>query len=253
MQVWDQCKLQYKYKYHLKMEPMQPQPYHFVYGKIIHKIAEEYVKAGGKLTIQQCHDMVFNKEVPIDSDKEGNPVFAKKVNKEYKNKLPKHMLAVAHLTDKLGFGGEVEMEIKHDLDPPNGKTIQAFIDRLLINNGVYRIIDYKTTKKGRFQKTERDIVDDLQLRIYCRLIQLKYNVEAEKIMAALFYVDGSTLVPVRYSQESLERAERELLEAYDEIHEMPPENAYGNVGDHCRRCDWRKICPFWSVTGKGIH
>lgn len=197
--------------------------------------------------------MVFGKEVPIDKDKEGNPVYAKKVRKAYQNKLPKHVQAIGEITDRLGFSGEVELEIKHDLDPPNGKMVQAFIDRLMIENDIYKILDYKTTKKGRYQKTHLDITSDLQLRSYCRLVQLKYGIEADQIRAALFYVDGSKLVPVQYSQSSLEAAEKELLDAYDEIKAMDPDHAYGNVGDHCRRCDWRKICPFWSTTGKGVY
>lgn len=252
-QTWDQCKLRYKYQYHLKLEPLEQQPYHFVYGKIIHKVAEEYVKGGGDISIQECLNKIFKKEIAIDTDKEGNPVYVTSVRKDYKSKLPKHIEAIAAITEKLGFGGEVELEFKCDLDPPNGKMVQAYIDRLIINKDIYRILDYKTTKKGRFQKTHLDITSDLQLRSYCRLVQKEHNIQADQIQAALYYVDGARLVPVQYSQSALEAAEKELLDAYDEITAMDPDQAYGNVGDHCRRCDWRKICPFWSVTGKGVR
>jgi len=251
--IWDECKLKYKYQYHLKREPLEPKPYYFTYGNIIHKIAEEYVKGKGELSIQECHDLIFNKKIPIDKDKEGNPVYAKKIHKDYQSRLPKHMASILHITQKLGFEGECECEFQHDLDPPNNRNIQAYIDRLIIEDDCYKILDYKTTKKGQFQKNEKTILDDLQLRMYCRLVQLKYNAEASQIKAALFYVDGSKLVPVRYSQKDLERAEKELLEAYKEIEGTDPDHAYGNVGDHCRRCDWRKICPFYSVTGKGVR
>lgn len=252
-QVWDQCKLRYKYQYHLKLESKEPQPYYFIYGKIVHKIAEEYVKGGGHITIQEAHDLVFDKKVPIDKDKEGKDVFARKIHKSHKTRLMKDMAAIVGITEKLGFGGEVELEIKHDLDPPNEIFVQAYIDRLLINNDIYRIVDYKTTKKGRYQKTHINIVDDLQLRSYSRLVQLKYGIQADQIKAALYYVDGARLVPVQYSQESLESAEKELLDAYKDIKAMDPDHAYGSLGDHCRRCDFRKICPVWSTTGKGVY
>jgi ATP-dependent helicase/DNAse subunit B len=49
--VYFTCPAQYKYKYHLKIESPEPEPFYFVYGKIVHKIAEVYIKEKGKMSI----------------------------------------------------------------------------------------------------------------------------------------------------------------------------------------------------------
>ena len=59
--VWDECKKKYYYKYHLKLDSEEPEPFYFTYGKIIHKIAEEFVERKGKTTINEITNLVLNK------------------------------------------------------------------------------------------------------------------------------------------------------------------------------------------------
>ena len=47
-QLWDQCNQAYKYKYHLRLASQEPEPEYFLYGKLVHKVAEEYVKNRNK-------------------------------------------------------------------------------------------------------------------------------------------------------------------------------------------------------------
>lgn len=249
-QIWDECKQKYKYKYHLKIPTKVPEPIYFRYGKIVHKIGELYVLNKGEMPLNECVESVIKKKVPVDKDAEGNPVFAKKLDKEYSKKLDRHCRVIYDLHQKIGFDGEVEWDFEFDLDPPNNKIVKGFIDRLILKDGCWYIIDYKTSRKGsRYLKDNKTILDDLQLRVYARVIQKTYNVEADKIKSALYYLDVPKMVGATFSQASLDSAESDLIEAYDEITAMPPEQAWGNVGDHCRRCDWRKMCPFWSTTG----
>ena len=52
-QTWTECQAKYRFRYHLKMLPEGPiQPY-FVYGKVVHKIAEEYVRLQGQTPIEK--------------------------------------------------------------------------------------------------------------------------------------------------------------------------------------------------------
>ena len=148
----------------------------------------------------------------------------------------------------MGTNGETELKFEYDLDPPNKRMVTGLIDRLIEHQGKHVIIDYKTTKKGPWRKTPGNIVHDLQLRCYARVVQKMYNVAASDITAALYYVEGGDLIAAQFSQESIEAAENELLMVYKEIEEMPADKAWGNVGDHCRRCKFRKKCPFYSLT-----
>jgi len=85
----------------------------------------------------------------------------------------------------------------------------------------------------------------LQLRTYARIVQKEFNVPAENINTALYYLEGGDLISTKFSQKSLEEAEKTLLDCYDEIYNFDPDNVWGNVGNHCFRCEYCKICPFF--------
>jgi CRISPR/Cas system-associated exonuclease Cas4 (RecB family) len=80
------------------------------------------------------------------------------------------------------------------------------------------------------------------------VVQKKFNAPADKIYAALYYLEGGNLVGAQFSQQSLELVEQELLQAYKEIENSDPDKVWGNVGDHCGRCKYRKICPFYRMV-----
>ncbi len=247
--VWNECKQLYKYKYHLELPtPDIEEPFYFIYGKIVHKIAEQFVGGKGAQTLNEIASDVLSGKIPIEKDKEGNDVLAPPLPKEYKAKLPAHLRSIDRLTQEIGVEGIVEFEFLYDLDPPHKRYVKGFIDRIIQKGDNIFIFDYKTSKKNHFRKNFGNISDDLQLRTYARVAQKHYNVPAKNIRAALYYLEGGNLIGSQFSEASLVRAEQELLEAYKQIQEMPEDKAWGNVGDWCRRCPYRKICPFYRLT-----
>ena len=146
----------------------------------------------------------------------------------------------------------IEYEFKYDLDPPHKRCVTGFIDRLIIkgegDSKKAFIIDYKTTKKGKWRKNSSNIGKDLQLRCYARVVNKHYGAKPENIRAALLYLDGNNLVSTKFTEESIMTAEKELHEAYKHIISTNPDDTYGRVGDQCRRCDWRKICHAFKTT-----
>lgn len=247
-QVWDQCQQQYKYKYHLKVDPFEPEPFYFVYGKIVHKIAETFILKKGSDSLAELTKKVLQGEIPIDEG-HGDTVYAPKdIPNEYKKKLDEHIASIQKLTDQIGTDGIVEWEFEYDLDPPHNKIVRGYIDRLIQKDDKFFIIDYKTSKKNRFRKNRSNVTDDLQLRTYAMIVQRHYNVPAKNIKAALYYLEGANLIGASFSDETLEQTHEELLEVYDQIKNTPPEKAWGNVGDWCNRCDYRKICPFYRIV-----
>ena len=50
--LWDECRKKYYYKYHVKLKPEEPEPFWFTYGKIIHKIAEEYIEKKRRIKLR---------------------------------------------------------------------------------------------------------------------------------------------------------------------------------------------------------
>ena len=239
--VWDECKKKYHFKYHLKVESEEPEPFYFTYGKIVHKIAEEYVRLDGKSNIGEVTSLVLNGEIPLEEN-----VFAPNLPTEYKIKLPNHIKAIDKITKQIGFNGELEWDFKYDLDNPNGKYVIGFIDRLIRKKDNFFILDYKTTKKGKFRKNKQTIKDDLQLRTYARIVQKQFNVPAENINTALYYLEGGDLISTKFSERSLESAENILLESYNSILSSDPDKVWGTVGNHCQRCEYSKMCPFFN-------
>lgn len=246
--VWDECKVKYKYKYHEKIESPEEEPFYFVYGKIVHKIAEEYVRARGERELFDVKDDVLQGRIPIESY-EGEEQHAPPLPMTYKNRMGEHLSSIRKITEQIGFDGELEWSFRYDLDPPNEKFVVGFIDRLIRKDDQFWIIDYKTTKKGRFRKTRNTIREDLQLRAYARIVQKEFNVPAENIRAALYYLEGGELIGAKFTESSLLAAEKELLFAYDDIKSFPPDKAWGNIGYHCKRCDYRSLCPFYKKSG----
>lgn len=242
-QTFFDCPAKYKYRYHLKMIPEGPQPVYLSYGKTVHKVAEEYVRAGGSIPIEDIAKDVLSGRILVEADTPAPPLEG-----EYTKKFPEHIRHIKELTEKIGFDGHLEYQFKYDLDPPHGRMATGFIDRLIIRGDKYFILDYKTTKKGFWRKNSNTIKKDLQLRTYGRVVQREFGAKAENIRAALFYLEGGELVSVRFDDYMLESAESELLNAYKEIESMHEDEAYTRVGDQCKRCDYKNICPAYSLT-----
>lgn len=245
--VWDQCKLRYKYQYHLKLESLEPEPEHFNYGKIIHKIAEEYVLCKGNRSIGELTKDILDKKIPIDRNEGSDPIYAKPIGKEYKNKLHKHLAELKTKIDFFGFDGFVEYPINYDLNPPNNYFIKGYIDRIINKGDKWIILDYKTSKKSMFLKNKDTIKKDLQLRIYAKAVQREFNVDPSNIYAALLYLDAKSIVGAKFSQQLLDSAENELIQTYEQIVNTSPENVVGSYSNLCNYCDYKSICSYYKI------
>jgi RecB family exonuclease len=238
--VFDECPAKYKYKYHFKLDSGLPEPFYFVYGKIIHKIAEEYVEKKGENPLNEVAKQVLQGKIPIEEN-----TFAPKLPDDYKKRMPGHLKSIKKLTDRIGTQGITEWRFEHLLD--DNRIMNGVIDRLIEKDKKYWIIDYKTTKKGNWRKTPTTITQDLQLKCYARVVQKKLEVPANDIQAALYYLEGGNLIGAKFSDESLVETEKEMLTTFKKIEEMKPEEATGNVGRHCTRCDFRKMCAYYKA------
>lgn len=244
--TWEECKAKYTFRYHLKTpSPVPAQPY-FTYGKLIHRIIEEYTLGKGKVDINQIKKQCLNGDILLE---EGSNIIPKKVLPQiYLNRLPSHLEAFMKLTNKIGTDGDVEWMFKHDLDPGKNKNVVGVIDRLIKKDGKFIIIDYKTTKKGSYRKTKRNVMYDLQLQCYALVVMKQLNVDPKDIFAALYYLEGEEFLGATFSEKTLLQTEQSLLKTYNEIYNLQPEKAIGRVGYHCDRCDYKSICPFYSLT-----
>jgi len=239
---FDTCQQQYKYRYHLKVPAPGEEPFYFTYGSIVHRVAELYVEHGGELSVGELGKGILSGK--YDLDEEGTKAVSS-LPEDYQKKFPKHLKAIENLTKRVGMEGIVEHPFYYDLDPPNGRHIKGFIDRLIIKGDKAWIIDYKTTKKGKWRVNSETVKDDLQLRAYARVVQREFGLKAANIKAALFYLDGENLIGCCYSEESLAQVENDLREAYIQIEGTDPDKVWGKVGWHCKTCDYGAMCSFY--------
>lgn len=246
--VYDKCQQEYKYKYHLKVKSPEPEKPWFKYGKAIHTIAEKYVEGKGEIQINEIANDVLNKKIPIERNFNGEDVFCPNLTKSYKDRFPTHIKNIEKITKNFGFDGRTELPFNYDLDPPNNKIVKGFIDRLIVKGDLWIILDYKTTKPGAWRKDENSIKHDLQLRMYAKVVNKTFNVDPKNIRGALFYLDDAKLMPTGFTQESIDSAEKELLTAFNSISSKDPATVVGNVGDHCGLCDYKTICPYYSIS-----
>lgn len=245
MKCFEECPQLYKFRYHLKTPRPDAEPFYFIYGKIIHKIAELYVENDGKIPLGELSSDVLRGKIEIENDK-----FAPPLPAEYQKKLPIHLRAIQELTDKIGTRGITEYEFRYDLDPPNEKPITGFIDRLIIKEDKAWILDYKTTKKGKWRHTKHTITTDPQLCIYARVVQKEFGLKAQNINTALYYVEGGDLIGASFTQASLDGIEQKMLKTFNIIQQADPDKVWGRVGEHCRRCEYRTLCPFYKPQSK---
>ena len=243
--TWNECQVKYKFKYHEKIIPPGEEPFYFLFGKVLHKVAEIFLKSSGATPVSEASRMVLNEEVELEPGK-----YSPRLNewpRAYKTRLPIHLRSLEQMTEKMGFAGEhyIEHPFYYDLDG-TGKHAKGFIDRVTFLNGKVFLVDYKTTKPGPYRETAASVSTSLQLRLYARVIQKEFNVKAEDINCAFFYLEDRQIVGASYTAESLILAEKQLLEAYKQIESTPPEKAFARVGEHCKRCEFNTLCPFYN-------
>jgi putative RecB family exonuclease len=244
---YKQCPYYYKLKYHDKIPNPGEEQFYFVYGKIVHKIAETVIDEVGKRPIDLICEDVLKGRIEIEDGKKAPPLPL-----DYRKRMPLHIKSLKKLNEAIGYGGVTEHKFKYDLEPPFGKMVTGFIDRIIIKDGRAWIIDYKTTKKGPFRETRESVRYDPQLRMYSRVVQKEFGLEPKNIRAALYYLEDGETLDASYDEQSLDSIESELLSLYDEIKGVPPENAFGKVGRHCSFCEYKDMCPFFKSKSRSL-
>lgn len=245
--TYKQCPYKYRYRYHLNVIP-DTTPFYFTFGKIVHKVIEEYTKSQGNESLNELTKQVLSGNIELEPGKVAPSL-------QYKDltRLNLHLENFLKLTDKIGTTGDVEFPFDIDLDPPNNRKWVGFIDRLIRTNNKFFIVDYKTTKPGKFRKDKESIKYDLQIQGYCWIVRKLFNVDAKDIRAALYYLEDAQLIDAgTFTNEILDAIPSKMLSIYKTIENHDPNQVIGITGDHCRLCDYKDICCFYKQYSTGI-
>ena len=144
VQLFEQCHAAYRFKYHMKLPSCEPEPFYYTYGKIVHKIAEEYVKNKAKIPIGRVALDILEGRTPLETRGDKH-TFAPKLPPEYSKRLPEHINSVGKITKQMGVDGDVEYEFFYDLDEPHKRYAKGFIDRVIPKGNKIVILDEPTS------------------------------------------------------------------------------------------------------------
>jgi CRISPR/Cas system-associated exonuclease Cas4 (RecB family) len=220
--------------------PNRPEQLYFTYGKLVHTAAEIFVESKGQKPIREIVSDLLQGRIEFDGSDN-----VCRLDESYFKKLYEHIGFIERFTQKVGFDGEIEHEIKYDLDPPNNKIFLGYIDRLIVRDNQAIIIDYKTSKNNKWRKNKVSIKKDLQLNAYALYVHEKFNIAPENIQAALVYLEEPQVVSTNFNKQGLQLTKQILKNSYYAIEEFDASKVKGNVGYHCKRCDYSDQCPFF--------
>jgi len=183
MGTYDKCPKKYHYRYIEKPE-VQAVKWGFTeFGSCAHLILELFHKAILKRHIPKdkypaLMKWAFNKSLKKfdydllnelvwtpNGDRKGI-AYLKDIMQEYLEKLKEE-----------GMPNVVGVEVPYEFSANEGVKIRGFIDRIdKVDEGVYHVIDYKTSKNERY-------LDEVQLLVYANAIHRKYP-DCEKVIGS---------------------------------------------------------------------
>tara|TARA_Y100000310_G_scaffold101376_2_gene99418 strand:- start:1630 stop:2430 length:801 start_codon:yes stop_codon:yes gene_type:complete len=227
--VYESCPEYYKIKYVDKALPKLPISMSLFLGSVVHESLEWLYHQTKNREIlvnelienySEIWDTNYSNEVKIYN---GSP-------KEYFNKGVKFLVDyyMKNKPFKENTVG-IEQKVLFSLDNEERYKIQGFIDRVVFNNGVYEVHDYKT---NRIMKTQEELDSDRQLGLYH--IGLK-NVFGEGIKVRLYwhFLAFNQKLSSERTEQQLEKLKIETLELIEKIESDTEWAACGK-----KFCDW---------------
>ena len=227
MNLFDQCSLKYKFKYHDAL-PVDEEKEYFEFGKFIHMVFELHIR--DKKSIKEAYDTAFEKH--------------NKFGSSYKSKISRIINNFIQFNENLYKNSSVKeehIELKFNLQEEEFQFF-GFIDRLIfLDNGKAIILDYKTSQKHN-ELDSKEIKTDGQLMKYAYVVHKMFAIPLDSIYCALFYVDSNTVRYTGFDTEKIYNHISDTLLNARKIREMEPSNAKPNLGSHCKFCEFGSYC-----------
>lgn len=220
-----QCQRKYYYRY-IEKQPSEEKDYlqlgTFAHG-VLEKFHEKFTKEGAVEDVNGLMKKSFDeqkkeKELDVEIIKQAFPLI-----KEYLKKIKK------------GFDAEVlSVEKKFSIKLNDNYNFIGFIDRVdMDKDGIFHVIDYKTSKTDKYMKS-------FQLCAY-GIPLLKHYSDVEKFRGSYIMLKLSgRKVSYEFNKEDVEKITKDLIEMGDRI--VAERKWTPNISGLCNHCDYKKIC-----------
>ena len=230
IRYWNECQVQYKFRYHDEIEiAIEENPY-IQFGKFVHLICERAVSE--KKNIQN-----LAKEELLNFNFPSNMI----------SRIPVILRHWQELDNKIPSGAQEEVELEFNVNVENsGVMIKGIIDRIIVSNNNAIVIDYKTTESVGRQKTKRQAYADPQMILYSYAVHKLKGVPFKNIQASLFYVDSGNIISVAITETDALKYANSVINLSQTIKSTKPEKAKPNPGSSCKWCDYKEICGYYA-------
>ena len=243
---FDQCRLQYKFRY-IDRVPSAVETVEAFMGSRVHEALQafyELIKLGkveSREWLEGEYDRLWQKKIPagLKVVKSGRTAEdyresgRKYLGEYYRTYHPFERTKVVKTEER------IEFKVRH---AGREYRFSGILDRLDWNEaeGLYEIHDYKTSSALPSQK---DLDDDPQLGMY-HLAVRSWQPEAREVKLVWHYLAFNTQLESRRSAEALEELERRTVDRIEEVEacrDFPP-----NKSTLCGWCGFQPLCPEWT-------
>ncbi len=234
LETYEQCPLQYKYRYVLKI-PTQPSA-SASFGSTVHKALlnfyKEYLR-NKNVTENRLLELYQKSWIPIgySSRAQEKRMFAegKVFLTTYFKKLHKKNLSIIDLEKPFKLKLSSTLYVTGKIDRIDKKSVQSI-----------EIIDYKTGKIP----ADKELKKNLQLSIYSMAAMNHefYKHPMGHIYVTLYYLQGPKKITMTRTNEEISAAKTRIQDAVDKIFKN---NFEPNVGLWCDFCPFRMLCEAW--------
>lgn len=243
VKTFEQCPLQYKFKY-IDLIPEPLENIETFLGKRVHEVLEQLYRGLAPDAPPALQDLLaayraawdahWRAEIRIVRRDPAESYFsygAQCIENLYKVRAPFNQDTTLYLEQYLEF----------PLGDAGTHTMRGYADRISIRrDGVYEIHDYKTSRRAL---TQRDADADRQLSIY-EIGLRNLHPEAKEIELVWHFLGPRVTVRSRRTPERLHRIQRDtqaLITYIEGANDFPAKKSA-----LCDWCTYRAMCPEWS-------
>lgn len=232
MKTYEQCPKKYYYTYIEKVPRKEWD--HFDLGNLCHKTLEIF----HRIYMNDGNKMGSLNKLMTHSFATAKKEF-EKIPPNLKDEAKELLLNYLKIVSTKGMPLVKGVETPFNFKVNDEILIRGFIDRLDVSkDGIFRILDYKTTKNVKY-------LDTFQLLIYGLWLKNEYP-DLEKFRASYVLLrHNSKTKDYEFNLEDLKKVEKEIISYAGKI---KTENQWVPIPTAlCNWCDFKEICPAHSA------